>query len=112
MCSTTQCQKNYLERPQSVEIRNNKKEEKERLGKLEQMLSFTLSFLPIANEDNHGMGDGPPSQPLCILPEIKCSRKCVEKADSSNICASNARRGEGSDLLTLSPPPRAPKNSI
>ena len=48
----------------------------------------------------------PPPQPLCILPEIKCSRKCAEKADLSNICASV-------QVLTLSPPsPHSPKNSI
>ena len=56
------------------------------------MLSFRLSCLPIANEDKLGMGDVPP--PLCVLPKIKCSRKCVEEADSSNTCASHAREEE------------------
>ena len=33
------------------------------------VLSFTLSFLPIANTDEHGMGDAPPLSH--ILPEVK-----------------------------------------
>ena len=32
------------------------------------------------------MGEVPPPQTLCIQPELKCSRKCVEEADSNNTC--------------------------
>ena len=57
------------------------------------MLSFTLSVLPIANENKHGMGDVP-SPSIPILPGINFSRKYVEEADSSNTCAINARGEE------------------
>ena len=57
---------------------------------------------------NLGWETSPP--PLCILPKIKCSRKCVEEADSNNTCASNTRGKER--VLTFTHPTHVPKNSI